>query len=359
MEAKGLRYSTERIHLRGDPAEPPKQQWYRQLVRSGAVPAVKIREEVVPESLDILYRLEQEFPDPPMGPSKDDEEHAWRLCEVSMAFNTDGSDWLHNIRPSDEEGHRQEMLRRLQWLESALAARGGPFFLGKGVTLVDAAYVGFLTRLAHNALYFKQLDIRDPVQYPHIAAWFSAMEQLPAYQSTKQDAYFEQRIYQAHPDRRSGAEACMQLGRIGSCVGEPDCRVQPEKPREPLAAGGMAALEATSRLAERHEAVIGFLLRKQAHDEASKSHAEDHLRAVAAVLAGLVDPADAVQAAGGLTAFQAGVVRHLGDLIGTPRDMSSAAAAQVRGAIEAMVSSSGSGSNQFHGKRHHEWESVD
>ena len=39
LEQKGLRYETVRVHLRGDPREPPKPAAYVDLVPSGAVPA--------------------------------------------------------------------------------------------------------------------------------------------------------------------------------------------------------------------------------------------------------------------------------------------------------------------------------
>lgn len=346
MEQKGLRYTTERIHLQGDPAEPPKQKWYRALVPSGAVPAVRIRDEVVPESLDILERLEAEFPEPRMLPQGFEFDNVRRLCDASALFNTDDSDWLHNRRREKEEALKDDMLRRFKWLEEALAAYGGPFFLGGQVSLVDAAFVGFLTRCAHNYLFFKGLNVRDEAAWPRLAAWFRAMEALPAYQATKQDAAFEQRIYQSHPDRRPGAEGCMRLGRTGSCVGEPDCSLQPAWPEAPLEAGSMAALEAASRLCERRAPLLQFLLRKQQTSDAGAHLSSEEgvallelqLQMLTSVLCGLVTPEAADESLpGGRLALQSGVMARLGELIGTPRDMSSAAAAQVRAALAALA----------------------
>ena len=63
MEQRGLRYRTEKVHLGGDPREPPKQQWYLQnIAPRGNVPALRIRDHVVLESLDILEAIEREFP---------------------------------------------------------------------------------------------------------------------------------------------------------------------------------------------------------------------------------------------------------------------------------------------------------
>ena len=181
-------------------------------------------------------------------------------------------------------------------------------------------------------------------------------------------------IYQAHPSRRAAAEPCMQLHPSRKGVGEPpdwDAALPlPSSAR--LAPGGTAALEAAWRLCERREALVSFLLRKRREASllsAGVANAEPHqhwkasrgarrwqlppaddaataaadlerplverdLLALAAVLAGL--PRDAV-----LSEPPGAAVAQLGELVGTPRDMSVRAAAQLRAALAVMGSSSG------------------
>jgi len=135
----------------------------------------------------------------------------------------------------------------------------------------------------------------------------------------------------------------MQLGSIGSCVGEPsDCRVQPEWPSAPLAPASPAALEGAVKLTEKRGPLARFLLRKSKavldmDDSRALAETELKLQSIAAVLAGLLEPQVAVHAAGGSASLAVSPTGRLGDLIGTPRDMSSAAAVQVRAAVAAMV----------------------
>ena len=120
MEQKALRYLTERIHLQGDPREPPKQAWFlRDVSPGGGVPALAIEGEVVLESLDILRRLDAEFPDDRTAAAPDDD---WVRAVVgsSGAFDCDGDAWLYNTEPVREDGLRRDSRAKLDWLEDAL-----------------------------------------------------------------------------------------------------------------------------------------------------------------------------------------------------------------------------------------------
>ena len=115
MEQKGLRYETQRIHLGGDPREPPKQPWYlREVAPRGNVPALRIGgDEIV---------LEAEFPG--HEPAADDS-FKQKMLQTSGAFDTDCDRWLHNTHAPDEAALRGEALQKLTWLEEALRQHGG------------------------------------------------------------------------------------------------------------------------------------------------------------------------------------------------------------------------------------------
>ncbi|EOD27634.1 hypothetical protein EMIHUDRAFT_235513 [Emiliania huxleyi CCMP1516] len=118
-----------------------------------------------------------------------DDSFKQKMLQTSGAFDTDCDRWLHNTHAPDEAALRGEALQKLTWLEEALRQHGGPFFLGAEPSIVDAAFVGFLT----NYKFFKGLDVHE-------------------------DVAFEQRIY---PLRRAVAEPCMQLHPTRLGVGEP------------------------------------------------------------------------------------------------------------------------------------------
>ena len=371
MEQKGLRYHTERIHLGGDPREPPKQTSYlREVAPRGNVPALRIRDEVILESLDILRVLEREFPDEHATHTDEDRALEDRLVHASGAFDTDCDDWLHNVEPRAEAALQATAHEKLAWLEDALGARPGPFFLGERAGVADAAFVGFLTRTHLNYAYFKSLDVASPASgYPRLAAWLQAVGETPGGLATAQEAGYEQRIYQAHPERRAAAEPCMALHPTRLGVGEP----REHCPPRPLAAaalqaGSGPALEAAWQLHERREALGRFLLRKRreaagaagspprphwkrhshrapeppppaVEEPAALAAVERDLLALASVLTAQCTPAQGAALAGGVEALQLGAVASLGGLVGTPRDMSAAAAAELRAALAEMLHS--------------------
>ena len=103
IEQKRLRYTTERIHLGGDPREPPKSAAYlREIAPRGNVPALRIGDRIVLESLDILRVLDREFPAEVPAKSAADLTLEEELINSSGAFDIDCDTWLHNTDPSVE-----------------------------------------------------------------------------------------------------------------------------------------------------------------------------------------------------------------------------------------------------------------
>jgi glutathione S-transferase len=424
MEQKGLRYTTERIHLQGDPREPPKQEWFLHDINpSGSVPVLKIGAEIILESLEILRRLDQEFPDDVTLVAPDNE---WvrHVIDSSGAFDCDGDRWLHNLSEVDEATLRAEIRNKLDWLEETLGTHEGPFFLGDKPSLIDAAYVGFLTRVETNYRFFKQLDVRTPsAGCPRFAAWLAAIESSPGGMATWQTPGTDQRVMQAHPARRASAEPCMALHPTRLGIGEdPDwvARLQAVAPQPvPLAVGSSAAMEAAWRLYERRTPLANFLLRKVAEYAAGESYwqgkrhpksggrdweqlgqegetresadsaveqwrwvgrgpppygptdqahrwpapngggstddVEQQLLLVASTLVGLREDTGRAKPVGGpdqepshcreedgeggcRLISDSSPIALLGGLIGTPRDMSAAAAAQVQAALRDLIS---------------------
>ena len=82
----------------------------------------------------------------------------------------------------------------LNEVESELqASKGGDFFMGGNVSLVDFMFAPFLERIAASLIYFKGYQFRvakgAKTQFPAINKWFDAMETLESYQLTKSDYY--------------------------------------------------------------------------------------------------------------------------------------------------------------------------
>lgn len=65
----------------------------------------------------------------------------------------------------------------------------GPYFLGTDLSLVDLVYTPFLERIAASLAYYKGYFIRGQGTYPHVEAWFDAMETRETYLATRADYY--------------------------------------------------------------------------------------------------------------------------------------------------------------------------
>lgn len=60
----------------------------------------------------------------------------------------------------------------------------GPFFAGDTLTAADIAWVPFLERYRYQLpCLHAGLEPNDASTYPHLAAWYQAMDQVPAYAS--------------------------------------------------------------------------------------------------------------------------------------------------------------------------------
>ena len=208
MEQKGLRYETQRIHLGGDPREPPKQPWYlREVAPRGNVPALRIGgDEVVLESLDTSSSgSTPSFPAMSWRRTTASSRRCFRRAAPSTRTATDG----HNTHAPDEAALRGEALQKLTWLEEALRQHGGPFFLGAEPSIVDAAFVGFLTRLAVNYKFFKGLDVHEVGSaWPRLSAWLRAVERTPDHKATAPSSSASTRRTLCAGRRRSRACSC-------------------------------------------------------------------------------------------------------------------------------------------------------
>ncbi|MFT5181903.1 MAG: glutathione S-transferase [Alphaproteobacteria bacterium] len=168
MRAKEVEFEVTYVNLQDKP------DWFLEISPHGKVPVLKVDDEILFESNAIAEYLD-EMVEPPLHPAdpiKRARNRAW------TDFTSDFAGALGKIGYSktreDMEAAVAEAPKRLQRLETALEGRGndGPFFNGKDLCLVDAAYAPFLQRyrfvdrLLHNDV------LKD---FPLINAWADAL----------------------------------------------------------------------------------------------------------------------------------------------------------------------------------------
>jgi len=189
LEEKRIPYRIEKVNMRCYGEKPAS---FMRVQPSGNIPVAVIDGQVYGQSNDIMYALEQLFPDhKSLAAPKGQEMKAQELLRLERQIFSAWMYWLTSN--GDPQRFQQNFEMVLQDVESALAESGGPFFMGKSVTIVDMMFAPFLERMAASLLFFKGYMMRVPkgakTQCPNVNKWFDAMETLDSYQTTKSDYY--------------------------------------------------------------------------------------------------------------------------------------------------------------------------
>jgi glutathione S-transferase len=190
LEEKRIPYRVEKINMRcyGD-----KPREFMRLQPSGAVPVAVIDGTVYNQSNDIMFALESMFPEhKALLPPEEDQALRMKAQELLRLERTLFSAWMYWLTGSERS--KGNFIRVLKEVESVLkTTKGGDFFMGEKVSLVDFMFAPFLERMCASMIFFKGFQIRvakgQRTDYPAINKWFDAMEKLPSYVVTKSDYY--------------------------------------------------------------------------------------------------------------------------------------------------------------------------
>ena len=175
LEAKGVAYDEVLIDLRNKPA------WFLELVPTGLVPAIKHTDtgELVWESLDIMAKLEEWFPEAPPFASDIGAQ------AVGEAVVTAGAGWVYgannaSLTAAEKAGREASFYAALDAMDAHLAD-AGPLLLGSHLTAPDAVVAPMLERWRYQLPLTVGFAIYDADRWPAIARWFDAMDAQPAY----------------------------------------------------------------------------------------------------------------------------------------------------------------------------------
>eukprot|EP00562_Extubocellulus_spinifer_P013481 CAMPEP_0178539320 /NCGR_PEP_ID=MMETSP0697-20121206/440_1 /TAXON_ID=265572 /ORGANISM="Extubocellulus spinifer, Strain CCMP396" /LENGTH=583 /DNA_ID=CAMNT_0020171601 /DNA_START=32 /DNA_END=1783 /DNA_ORIENTATION=- len=375
LEEKRIPYRVEKINMRCYGEKPAS---FARMQPSGAIPVAKIDGVVYNQSNDIIFSLEQIFADEKKSLSPKSEEEktrAQRLLRLERQLFSAWMSWL-------TAGYgRDGFIQVLNEVESELkSSKGGDFFMGKDVSLVDFMFAPFLERMAASLIYFKgyQFRVADgaSTDFPAINKWFDAMETLESYQLTKSDYYTHcwdlppqlggcsyesdgERYEKAINGERTldGSRGSWELPLEKDCGGiEPDWKWCGDE--------GAALREATERLSFNHANIIKFAARGAGRkgmppysaplsdpnatpNEAVLASVDTALRLVSlAMLDGtesyekdIIAFANTLVKEGGADFAQDTVnsLAYLRDRVGVPRDMRLPAARQLRAHINWAI----------------------
>ena len=169
LEQKRIPYRIEKINMRCYGDKPPS---FTRMQPSGAIPVAIIDGVTYRQSNDIIFALEEKFPEEAMMSGDQD-----RIRELLGLERKLFGAWMYWLTSYDRNGALKEgFVSTLMEVEKELqSVNGKGFFLGDKVSVVDCMFAPFLERMAASMIYFKGFKIRvvegERTDFPAINRW--------------------------------------------------------------------------------------------------------------------------------------------------------------------------------------------
>jgi len=341
----GAPFETVFIDLRAKP------DWYPATVPTSKVPALFLatpeqlaaagpagvpvaEREMVFESLDILARLDADFPGV-LSPPETDAAAAEAALALAERFGTAGYGLVRSAAAAGAGGGaaattttassptpptpplplpeaRAAFEAVLAEWEALLASTPGPFLAGPAASLVDFALAPMAERLASTipASPAAGVALRGRPDRPAIEAWYVAMAAVPAVAAVRGDPATHRAVF----------------GRIAGL----GLSAPPYVPADPA-----ASAEAAAKLASNRAAVVADTIKNAGLAAGTEAAVEAALLRIAGCLvSGLPGKAAEVAADNAVTAA---VAAFLPARVSAPRDMSGGAAVELRAACARVA----------------------
>jgi len=303
-----------------------KESWYRRVVPSGMLPALDLDGEIITESDDILFSLDDAFG--PLGSHSLSDPKVLPFRRLERKLFGAWCNWLcrRHFPPMHESRAEGEFKSVAKEVDDALGVTKGPFFLGETYTVADIIFTPYIERMSASLTYYKGFNIRE--SYSNIDRWFSASEERPVYRGSQSD--FHTHVHDLPPQMGScnsnGSKKAREYQDAidGGGIDDRHFRWETTAP-----ASKDAKFEAVSRVYKHRNTLAGVNpMEKDVFDDAVRS-------ALTNLINGSYDVKPPKGSAIGL--------RYLRDRISCPRDMSIHAARELRIALEMTARLDGDG----------------
>lgn len=202
---KGLAHELQLIELSNKPA------WFLRISPMGRVPVLLVDDRPVFESMVINELLDELHPVPPLFPADPiarAEGRGWIVFANDVVMPASGAATL-----AIAGGERGEALAKplaalrdgLARLEGQLERGGGPFFLGRDFSLVDASYAPFLRRWRLSEGWGGP-EAGLLAAFPRVSAWAQALLARPSV-AAAEPADLEPKARRFYAERAAKARA--------------------------------------------------------------------------------------------------------------------------------------------------------
>ncbi|GMH40786.1 hypothetical protein BSKO_08690 [Bryopsis sp. KO-2023] len=332
LELKQIPYEVEFIPLGTQGGKP---EWYAKKFPNNTVPNMELDGEVVLESNPIMMKLEEVFPERPLFPE------GAELGKIIPRLDA----WISYL--NGEEDAEEKFHSQLDEVESMLVASGGPYFLGKEISLVDIDAVTILERMNGMILCHKGVHMRASERWPALGRWYDAMDTHPEYLATKTDYFGISRILPLlFPKAKTTEKGKPYKDVIEGKNGAWKLPLKPLSETIESAAGENPEMDtyiAARQLIQNREAVVSFAL--QGCDEKDRDDVKDGvecaLRHVATALLNGTNATELkVSSEEGIDGKNVvSALEFVRERVGVPRDFRLAQARQFRAHLNWMIDS--------------------
>ncbi len=315
LEEKQIPYRIEKVTMF---CYGQKEDWYKEIVPWGTLPALKLDDRIITESDDILLALEQAFGSLYKNIMDPD---VLSLRKLERQLFGAWCRWLcsRSLFPQQEQQNRQKFLEVVDMVENALSRTFGPYFLEQFST-VDVIFIPYLERMNASLYYYKGYSLREA--NPLLGQWFDAIETKATYRGTQSD--FSTHAHDLPPQMggcwsNTESQTLLNQARVdeGPWFGLPD--VGYSEPKN-------SKVEALYRVIRHRTNIIKV-------NPAPDILFEESLRCA---LTHLITGESVRSLEGSVMGL-----RYLRDRISVPRDMSIYAAKRLRDSLEAIASIDG------------------
>jgi len=324
-----------------------KPDWYKDVIPTGQTPSLSLGGKPVWESNDIIEALESALDSGAQSgksllPSGADRERV--LAELKTMDNPEkglkigsagyvymrGGSFGEDVDPTGANlpALKEAFFEALRSLEERLSVTPGPYF-EEEFGVLDIALWPSLERQAAGLPAFRSYDLRGSQEWPKVAAWLDAMDHRPSVRAVASDDGTLVRLFSRVFGMGGGA------------------------PAEDVAAqfGGVDATEAAAKLVRNRAAVAADIVQHAAlgtrlTPKVTLGLVEASLALVASRLSGEPAPSSLVASmvdlskedGGAAASVISSALAFLRTRVSSPRDMSGAAAAQLRAACAVEAS---------------------
>ncbi|NJN61685.1 MAG: glutathione S-transferase family protein [Coleofasciculaceae cyanobacterium RL_1_1] len=326
LEEKQIPYRIEKVTMF---CYGEKERWYKQIVPSGMLPAVKLDGRLITESDEILLELEEAFE--PLGIGLLDPA-AIPLRQLERLLFRAWCSWLcyPSRSPRQDRQDCAQFVDVVTAVEAALGKTSSPYFLAD-FSAIDVIFTPYVERMNASLYYYKGYSLRE--ENPRFSAWFDAMETRSTYRGTQSD--FHTHVHDLPPQMggcysNHEPEALHNQAQVdhGPWFGLPDVNYpEPETARA----------EALQRVCKHRANIIRVNPLEDDRMDLALRCALTHL-----ITGEMPTPPPGSDVA----------LRYLRDRVNVPRDMSIYAAKHLRTSLEAIAAIAGDRSGPEISLRH-------